>query len=80
MESACVKRLNADVLEFVIFVVENVAQKLEMSGAAVYHALSCDSDLLSTYVVPSHDVLHAQGKDYIVNDVVAVMRRKGVAL
>ena len=72
------KQFNADVLEFVIYVVENVAQKLQTSGDVVYHALSHDSDLLSTYVIPSYDVLHTQGKDYIVNDVIDVMRRRGV--
>ncbi|MDK7192681.1 DUF3791 domain-containing protein [Bifidobacterium sp. UMB1197] len=32
-----------------------------------------------SYIVPSYDVLHTQGKEYITNDIVSFMREKGVA-
>lgn len=66
-------------LEFVIFVIENVAERLGLTGDAVYRRLAVDSDVLDSYVVPSFDVLHTQGKSYIVDDVIRAMRKAGVA-
>ena len=30
------------------------------------------------YILPCYNVLHTQGKDYIVNDIIELMKRKGV--
>ena len=65
-------------LEFVIFCVESVAARLGTDGESVYRALAEKSDLLRRYIVPSFEILHTQGKEYIVDDILAVMREEGV--
>ena len=30
------------------------------------------------YIVPSYDVLHTQGKDYIIEDILDVMKKRGL--
>jgi len=36
------------------------------------------SDILDSYVIPCYDVLHTQGKNYIVNDILDYMKKRGV--
>lgn len=71
---------NFDDLEFAIFCVENIAAKVGTDGETVYRALTDDTDLLRTYIIPSRDVLHTQSKDYIVNDILNVMKNEGCQL
>ena len=69
---------NTDELEFVIFCVESVAAKLGAAPEKVYHALTDRSSILYQYIVPEYPVLHTQSKEYIVEDILDVMREKGV--
>ena len=71
---------NARELEFAIFCVENVAIKLNVSAEKVYDALAEKSDILNSYIVPCFDVLHTQGKDYIVNDILDVIKERGITV
>ena len=65
-------------LEFAVFCIESVADALGKPSDAVYRALTGPGDILNQYVVPSYDVLHTQGRDYIVNDIREVMDERGV--
>ena len=65
-------------LEFAVFCIESVAQALGKPSDAVYRSLSGKDGLLHRYIVPSYDVLHTQGKEYIVNDICELMAREGV--
>lgn len=65
-------------LEFAIFCIENVAIRLNVSAEKVYDALAEKSDILNDYIVPCFDILHTQGKDYIVDDILGVMKERGV--
>ena len=38
------------------------------------------SGILHEYIFACYDVLHTQGKEYIVNDIIELMKRKGVEL
>ena len=67
-------------LEFAVFCIENVAAALGKTSGDVYRALSGDSGILHQYIVPSYDVLHTQGKDYIINDIREVMAERGVVV
>ncbi|MBQ1411698.1 MAG: DUF3791 domain-containing protein [Clostridia bacterium] len=69
----------ADELEFAIFCIENVATALHTDGQTVYRALN-ESNILTDYIVPSYDVLHTQGKGYIVNDIIDVIKERNVVL
>lgn len=70
---------NPAVLEFAVFCIENVADALGTSSGNVYRALSGDDGILSQYIIPSYDVLHTQGKEYIVDDILEVMKERGVS-
>ncbi len=67
-------------LEFVIFCIENIAACLGADAGRVYDALTAKSDLLQRYVVPSYRALHTQGKEYIVQDILAVMREENITV
>ena len=65
-------------LEFAIFCLENIAAKLGVSAEKVYDALTEKSDILNDYIIPEYEILHTQGKEYIVDDIIEVMKERGV--
>lgn len=69
---------NSKELEFAIFCVENIAAKLGVNPENVYNALTVKSDILNEYIIPEYEILHTQDKEYIVNDIIEVMRERGV--
>ena len=70
----------AEELEFAVFCIENVAARLGLEPEKVYRALSGETGLLQGYIVPGYDALHTQGKEYIVNELLELMKERGVAL
>ncbi|MDO4224036.1 MAG: DUF3791 domain-containing protein [Acinetobacter sp.] len=64
-------------LEFILFCIDFIAQKLEQSPDVIYQKLR-DSGLLQDYIIAHYDVLHTQDKDYIIDDIVALMKAKGI--
>lgn len=66
-------------LEFAIFCIENIAMKLKKTADQIYVALAEKSSILNDYIVPEYKMLHTQGKEYIVNDIIEVMKERGVA-
>lgn len=69
---------NAAELEFAVFCIENIASKLNVDARRVYEALTKKSDILNEYVVPEYDILHTQSKEYIIGDILDVMKERGV--
>ena len=65
-------------LEFAIFCIENIAAKLGVSAEKVYDALTEKSDILNDYIIPEYEILHTQVKEYIVDDIIEVMKERGV--
>ena len=65
-------------LEVAIFCIENIAAKLGVSAEKVYDALTEKSDILNDYIIPEYEILHTQGKEYIVDDIIEVMKERGV--
>ena len=65
-------------LEFAIFCIENIAAKLGVSAEKVYDALTEKSDILNDYIIQEYEILHTQGKEYIVDDIIEVMKERGV--
>ena len=70
--------MSKSALEFAIFCIEAVAQRLNVPGNQVYDMLARQSDILNTYLIPSFDVLHTQSRQYIVDDSLSLMRERGV--
>lgn len=65
-------------LEFAVFCIENVAADLGVDAEKVYIALTEKSDILNEYIMPEYEVLHTQSKDYIVGDIIGLMKERGV--
>ena len=67
-------------LEFSIFCIENVASKVHVDAQKVYAALTEQTDILQEYIIPEYEALHTQSKDYIVDDIIDVMKERNVKL
>lgn len=77
-KNGCGKIKNERELEFAIFCIENVAQRLGESGEKVFYDLTVTSNILYDYIVPCYETLHTQDKEYIVDDILGVMKERGV--
>ena len=69
---------NSRELEFAVFCIENVAAKRGVDAERVYRAFVEKDDILHGYIVPGYEILHTQGREYIVDDLLEVMRERGV--
>ncbi|MDE5551382.1 MAG: DUF3791 domain-containing protein [Bacteroidaceae bacterium] len=65
------------ILNFVIFCVGGVADALKMSAKDTYRRMS-QGGIISDYIVPCYDVLHTFSREYIVEDLVNLMNKKGL--
>lgn len=71
---------NIDELEFAVFCIENIAERLGADAVRVYETLTEKSGILNSYIVPEYEILHTQGKEYIVDDIIEVMKERGVEI
>lgn len=69
---------NQNELEFAVFCIENVAARLGVNAEKVYRAFTEKSNILHGYIVPEYEVLHTQSKEYIVDDLLDVMKEREV--
>ncbi len=66
-------------LEFAVFCIENVALAQDADAGKVYDSL-VQSGILNGYIVPEYEVLHTQGKEYIIEDILDVMKERRVKI
>lgn len=71
---------NIKELEFAIFCIENVAERLGADARRIYELLTKKSNILNGYIVPEYELLHTQSKDYIVDDIIELMEERGVKI
>ena len=64
-------------LKFSIFILYSLAEKWKMSLPEVYKILN-STGIFDDYVIKCYDVLHTQGKEYLVEDITDFAREKGV--
>ncbi len=64
-------------LEFAVFCIENVAARLHIRAPQAYDLMTEKTDILNAYIIPSYDSLHTQGRDYIVDDIISVLKEQG---
>lgn len=64
-------------LSFSIFVLYSLAEKWKITPAAVYKILNT-TGIMDDYVIRCYDVLHPQGKEYLVEGITEFVREKGV--
>lgn len=69
---------NSRELEFAVFCIENVAARLGVNAEQIYEAFTEKSDILNGYIVPEYEILHTQSKEYILEDLLDVMKERGV--
>jgi len=63
---------------FAVFCIEALAEELQTEGDKIYKMLTECSDILDSYIVPYSDVLHTQGKEWVVGDLLELMKKRGV--
>jgi hypothetical protein len=63
---------------FAAFCIEALADELGIAGDKIYRMLTDDSDILDAYIVRHYDVLHTQGKDYVVRELKGLMEKRGI--
>ncbi|GAA0742188.1 DUF3791 domain-containing protein [Clostridium oceanicum] len=63
-------------LEFAIFCIESLAEKLEINSAKVYELIK-NTNTLDDYIIPCYEPLHSQSKRYIVEDLIEVLKERG---
>ena len=63
-------------LDFVTYCVGNLADRLNMSASKVYKMLR-STDILNGYMIPCYDVLHTFGKEYIMDDLISLLKKLG---
>ncbi len=69
--------LNAESLDFTTFCIGNLATRLSLNQREVYNKLK-EAGLLYEYIVSAYDVLHTFGKEYLMEDLVELMKERGV--
>lgn len=69
---------NSKELEFAVFCIENIAIELDRNAEEVYKALTISSDILRDYIIPEYEMLHSQSKEYIINDIIELMKERGM--
>lgn len=65
-------------IEYVVFCIENLAIELKMPPPMIYEILTEKTDILQSYIIPCYDTLHTQGKKYIINDIIDVIKSRGM--
>lgn len=51
--------MDEKVLEFVIFCIESLAEKLNIDAINIYRLVRFDTDVLDRYIIPSCKLLHS---------------------
>lgn len=64
-------------IEYSVFCIENVAKKLGKNGTEIFQILN-NSGLLHSYIIPSYEALHTQSKQYIVDEIVSVLKERNL--
>ena len=54
------------------------ALKMGVNAERVYQAFTEQSNILNGYIVPEYEMLHTQSREYIVDDLLDVMKERGV--
>lgn len=64
-------------LTFVVFILYALGEHWNMTTPEVYEILNT-TGILDDYIIKCYDVLHALGKEYLVEDITEFVREKGI--
>ena len=68
--------MDYNILNFTIFCISNVANALGISQRDIYHTMR-HAGIIDGYIVPCYDTLHTFSREYIVDDLIDLMKKKG---
>lgn len=71
--------MDKHILEFVTFAIGSIAEKAHKSPSEIYK-LCKQLNIIDGYLIPAYDVLHTFGRQYLVNDLLDLIKEKGVKL
>lgn len=66
-------------LSFSIFMLHGLADAWKKTPATVYRILNT-TGILDNYIIECYDMLHTQGKEYLIEDITEFVREKGVEI
>lgn len=69
--------MEKNTLEFITYCISKLAHQLNLTQRDVYRKLK-SSGILNEYLIPSYDVLHTFGSQYLMDDLISFMQEKGV--
>lgn len=69
--------MDKNTLEFITYCISKLSQILKITQRDVYLRLK-SSGILNDYIIPSYDVLHTFGSEYLMDDLIDYMKEKGV--
>lgn len=67
-------------LYFSIYCITALSRNLNMSQSDVYKLLTEKTKILEEYIIKYYDTLHTQGEDYIIYEIVNLLKNKGIKL
>lgn len=70
--------IDEKILEFTVFCIDSLAEYLDKDTKEVYKLIKNDSNILDDYIIPCYEQLHSQSKKYIVDELVNVLKKRGV--
>ena len=68
--------INEKEMDFVVYCVENLDNYINEDSVKVFDLLD-ENELIEGYILKFYDILHTQGKDWIVEDLVEQLEKSG---
>lgn len=68
--------INEKEMDFVVYCVENLANYINEDSVKVFDLLD-ENELIEGYILKFYDILHTQGRDWIVEDLVEQLEKSG---
>ncbi|MEE0451477.1 MULTISPECIES: DUF3791 domain-containing protein [Peptacetobacter] len=71
--------INEKEMDFVVYCVENLANYINEDSVKVFDLLD-ENELIEGYILKFYDILHTQGKVWIVEDLVEQLEKRGIKI
>ena len=71
--------MTSNQIDFVTCVIGALALKTGLSCSYIYKTLNA-TGIIKDYLAAAYDVLHTFSLEYVAEDVIAIMKKKGIAL
>lgn len=67
-------------LYFSIYCITALSRNLNISPSDLYKLLTDKTKILEEYIIKHYDTLHTQGEDYIIDEIINLLKDKGIKL